>query len=181
MPRHCGNPRGGNCQQLMTSPPPALTSPLPRPASGAPAAGTAGAIPFGGGMERGGCGTGHTAVVATGLGCHVPQRGPPCGCLAPCSAVTQAWCLLGAAFIKKHKTKLCSRMGRVSPILLHLRDAKVINSDEEEEVRVQSTSQRKNQVLLELVEKKGLEAQEQLYRILRTKDEYLITDLEKSS
>lgn len=72
-------------------------------------------------------------------------------------------------------------MGQVSPILLHLRDAEVINSDEEEEVRVQSTSQRKNQVLLELVEKKGLEAQEQLYRILRAKDEYLVTDLEKSS
>nr|XP_010302613.1 PREDICTED: caspase recruitment domain-containing protein 8 [Balearica regulorum gibbericeps] len=89
--------------------------------------------------------------------------------------------LSGAAFMKQHKTELCSRMRQLSTILLHLRDANVINSDEEEEVQGQNTSQRKNQVLLELAEKKGLEAQEQLYQILRMKDPYLITDLEKSS
>lgn len=104
-----------------------------------------------------------------------------CGCLAMCSMVTWAWCLLGAAFMKQHKTELCSRMRQLSTILLHLRDANVINSDEEEEVQGQNTSQRKNRVLLELAEKKGLEAQEQLYQILRMKDPYLITDLEKSS
>ncbi|XP_054700368.1 caspase recruitment domain-containing protein 8-like isoform X3 [Grus americana] len=87
----------------------------------------------------------------------------------------------GAAFMKQHKTELCSRMRQLSTILLHLRDANVINSDEEEEVQGQNTSQRKNRVLLELAEKKGLEAQEQLYQILRMKDPYLITDLEKSS
>ncbi|NXL52129.1 CARD8 protein, partial [Podilymbus podiceps] len=97
------------------------------------------------------------------------------------STVTQACCLLGAAFMKKHKTKLCSRMRQLSAILLHLRDANVINSDEEEEVQCQVTHQRKNRVLLELAEKKGLEAQEQLYQILRMKDPYLIIDLEKSS
>ncbi|NWQ97092.1 NLR1A protein, partial [Burhinus bistriatus] len=97
------------------------------------------------------------------------------------STVTWVWCLLGAAFMKKHKTDLCSRMRQLSPILLHLRDANVINSDEEEEVRGQGTSQRKNQVLLELLEKKGLEAQEQLYQILQMKNPYLIRDLEKSS
>ncbi|NWH20816.1 CARD8 protein, partial [Grus americana] len=97
------------------------------------------------------------------------------------SMVTWAWCLLGAAFMKQHKTELCSRMRQLSTILLHLRDANVINSDEEEEVQGQNTSQRKNRVLLELAEKKGLEAQEQLYQILRMKDPYLITDLEKSS
>ncbi|KFQ80932.1 NACHT, LRR and PYD domains-containing protein 1, partial [Phoenicopterus ruber ruber] len=86
--------------------------------------------------------------------------------------------LSGAAFMKKHKTKLCSRMRQLSTILLQLRDANVINSDEEEEVQRQDTSQRKNQVLLELAEKKGLEAQEQLYQILRMKDPYLIADLE---
>ncbi|XP_054700366.1 caspase recruitment domain-containing protein 8-like isoform X1 [Grus americana] len=86
-----------------------------------------------------------------------------------------------SAFMKQHKTELCSRMRQLSTILLHLRDANVINSDEEEEVQGQNTSQRKNRVLLELAEKKGLEAQEQLYQILRMKDPYLITDLEKSS
>ncbi|XP_074743246.1 caspase recruitment domain-containing protein 8-like isoform X1 [Strix uralensis] len=89
--------------------------------------------------------------------------------------------LSGAAFMKKHKTNLCSRMMQLSTILLHLRDANVINSDEEEEVKRQDTRQRKNQVLLELAEKKGVEAQEQLYQVLRMKDPYLISDLEKST
>ncbi|NXW03236.1 CARD8 protein, partial [Fregetta grallaria] len=97
------------------------------------------------------------------------------------TAVTWAWCLLGADFMKKHKAELCSRMRQLSTILLHLRDANVINSDEEEEVQGQDTSQRRNRVLLELAEKKGLEAQEQLYQILRMKDPYLIADLENSS
>lgn len=72
-------------------------------------------------------------------------------------------------------------MRQLPSILLHLRDANVINSDEEEEVQSQVTSQRRNKVLLELVEKKGLEAQEQLYQILQMKDPYLIADLDKSS
>uniref|UniRef100_A0A8C8E4T4 Caspase recruitment domain-containing protein 8 n=1 Tax=Otus sunia TaxID=257818 RepID=A0A8C8E4T4_9STRI len=89
--------------------------------------------------------------------------------------------LSGAAFMKKHKTKICSRMMQVSTILLHLRDANVINSDEEEEVNRQDTRQRKNKVLLQLVEKKGVEAQDQLYQVLRKKDPYLISDLERST
>ncbi|XP_009891631.1 PREDICTED: caspase recruitment domain-containing protein 8-like [Charadrius vociferus] len=87
----------------------------------------------------------------------------------------------GAAFMKKHRTKLCLRMGQLSTILLHLRDANVISSNEEEEVRGQGTSERKNQFLLDLVERKGQEAQEQLYRILEKYNPYLITDLEKSN
>ncbi|KFQ52185.1 NACHT, LRR and PYD domains-containing protein 1, partial [Pelecanus crispus] len=94
------------------------------------------------------------------------------------STITWAWCLLGATFMKKHKTKLCSRMRQLSAVLLHLRDANVINSDEEEEVQGQDTCQRRSRVLLELAEKKGLEAQEQLYKILKMKDPYLIADLE---
>ncbi|XP_053938739.1 caspase recruitment domain-containing protein 8-like isoform X2 [Cuculus canorus] len=87
----------------------------------------------------------------------------------------------GSAFVKKNKTELCSRMVQVPSILLHLRDVNVINNDEEEEVLSQDTSQKKNRVLLELLERKGAEAQEQLYQILRNKDPYLIADLEKSS
>ncbi|NWX00661.1 CARD8 protein, partial [Caloenas nicobarica] len=84
----------------------------------------------------------------------------------------------GEAFVKKHQTELCSRMRQLPNILLHLRDANVINSDEEEEVQGQDTNKRKNRVLLDLVEKKGLKAQEQLYQILQIKDPYLIADLE---
>ncbi|KAM6247162.1 caspase recruitment domain-containing protein 8-like [Porphyrio hochstetteri] len=86
----------------------------------------------------------------------------------------------GAAFLQMHKTDLCCRMSQISTILLHLRDANVINSDEEEQVQVQPTSKRKNRILLEMVEKKGVEAQEQLYRILQEKDPFLIEHLEMS-
>ncbi|NWW48824.1 NLR1A protein, partial [Pedionomus torquatus] len=85
----------------------------------------------------------------------------------------------GAAFLKKNKTRLCSRMGQLSTILLYLREANVVNSDEEEEVQGQDTSKKKNQALVELVEKKGLEAKEQLYQILWKTDPYLVMDLEK--
>ncbi|NXA37973.1 CARD8 protein, partial [Eudromia elegans] len=97
------------------------------------------------------------------------------------STDTRAWCPLGAAFVKKHKTELCFRIGRISPILLHLQDANVINSDEEDEVLSQRTRHKKNKALLQLVERKGCEAQEQLYRILRQMDKFLVSDLEKSS
>ncbi|NXX98434.1 CARD8 protein, partial [Centropus bengalensis] len=103
------------------------------------------------------------------------------GCLAMGNTVTWAWCLPGSAFVKKNKTELCSRMVQPHSILLHLRDANVINDDEEEEVLSQDTRQRKNRVLLDLVERKGLEAQEQLYQVLSKRDPYLIADLEKSS
>ncbi|KAM6112032.1 caspase recruitment domain-containing protein 8 [Pterocles gutturalis] len=89
--------------------------------------------------------------------------------------------LSGAAFLKKHKTQLCSRMSQLHTILLHLRDANIINSDEEEQVQGQDTSQRKNRFLLELAEKKGREAQEKLHQILKMTDPFLIADLEMPS
>ncbi|XP_015705808.1 caspase recruitment domain-containing protein 8-like [Coturnix japonica] len=86
----------------------------------------------------------------------------------------------GAAFLKKHKTELCSRMGQISSILLNLRVEDVINSDEEEEVQAENTKQKKNQFLLDLVEKKGHRAQEKLYQILQKKDPFLVDDLDSS-
>ncbi|XP_021268613.1 caspase recruitment domain-containing protein 8-like isoform X2 [Numida meleagris] len=86
----------------------------------------------------------------------------------------------GAAFMKKHKTELCSRMGQLSSILLHLRTEGVINSDEEEEVQAQNTKQKKNQFLLDLAERKGPRAQEKLFKILQAKDPFLVEDLENS-
>ncbi|XP_042748742.1 caspase recruitment domain-containing protein 8-like [Lagopus leucura] len=88
--------------------------------------------------------------------------------------------LSGAAFLKKHKTELCSRMGQLSSILLNLSVEDVINSEEEEEVQAQNTKQKKNQFLLDLVEKKGLKAQEKLFQILQTKDPFLVEDLENN-
>uniref|UniRef100_A0A8B9IT12 CARD domain-containing protein n=1 Tax=Amazona collaria TaxID=241587 RepID=A0A8B9IT12_9PSIT len=100
--------------------------------------------------------------------------------LCYCSTVMEAQSLLGGAFLKKHKAKLCSRM-RPLAILPHLRTANVINSDEEEELRGQSMSVTRNLILLDLIEKKGLEAQEQFYQILRLKDPFFVADLENSS
>ncbi|XP_053938463.1 caspase recruitment domain-containing protein 8-like isoform X5 [Cuculus canorus] len=111
--------------------------------------------------------------------CHTPSGGCRTAASHPGTAGIPAG--TGSAFVKKNKTELCSRMVQVPSILLHLRDVNVINNDEEEEVLSQDTSQKKNRVLLELLERKGAEAQEQLYQILRNKDPYLIADLEKSS
>lgn len=86
----------------------------------------------------------------------------------------------GAAFMKKHKTELCSRMGQLSSILLNLRVEDVINSEEEEEVQAQNTKQKKNQFLLDLAEKKGPKAQEKLFQVLQMKDPFLVEDLENS-
>ncbi|POI34545.1 hypothetical protein CIB84_001703 [Bambusicola thoracicus] len=86
----------------------------------------------------------------------------------------------GAAFMKKHKTELCSRMGQLSSILLNLRVDDVINSEEEEEVQAQKTKQKKNQFLLDLAEKKGPKAQEKLFQVLQMKDPFLVEDLENS-
>ncbi|PKU39226.1 caspase recruitment domain-containing protein 8-like isoform x14 [Limosa lapponica baueri] len=96
------------------------------------------------------------------------------------STVTWALCLLGPAFMKENKTVLCSRMGQLPTILMYLRDANVINSDEEEEVQRQDTRRKRNQILLKLVEKKGRKAQEQLYQILWRQDPCLMEDLELS-
>ncbi|XP_031411875.1 caspase recruitment domain-containing protein 8-like [Meleagris gallopavo] len=86
----------------------------------------------------------------------------------------------GAAFLKKHKTELCSRMGQLSSILLNLRVGDVINSEEEEEVQAQNTKQKKNQFLLDLVERKGPNAQQKLFQVLRTKDPFLVEHLENN-
>ncbi|NXJ10483.1 CARD8 protein, partial [Odontophorus gujanensis] len=90
------------------------------------------------------------------------------------------WCLLGAEFMNKHKTELCSRMGQLSSILQNLRVDDVINSEEEEEVEAQNTKQKKNRFLLDLAEKKGPKAQEKLYKVLQSKDPFLVEDLENS-
>uniref|UniRef100_A0A669PJ19 Ubiquitin-like domain-containing protein n=1 Tax=Phasianus colchicus TaxID=9054 RepID=A0A669PJ19_PHACC len=87
----------------------------------------------------------------------------------------------GAALLKKHKTELCSRMRLNTSILLHLRDEGVINSEEEEEVQAQNTNQKKNQFLLDLVEKKGPKAQEKLCQVLQNENPFLVEYLEQIS
>ncbi|XP_029770147.1 caspase recruitment domain-containing protein 8-like [Terrapene carolina triunguis] len=80
-------------------------------------------------------------------------------------------------------------------IKLHMKDRKdgklvwntfvrpeAMNSDEEEEVLSMQNKQKvMNEALLQLVERKGARAQEELYQSLRETDPYLVQDLEQSS
>uniref|UniRef100_A0A674ICQ1 CARD domain-containing protein n=1 Tax=Terrapene triunguis TaxID=2587831 RepID=A0A674ICQ1_9SAUR len=87
----------------------------------------------------------------------------------------------GAAFVVKHRRQLRDRMGQIQPVLVHLREAQLLSSEEEEEVRSERTSRMRNDALLRLVERKGAQAQEDLYQTLRETDPYLVQDLEQSS
>ncbi|XP_031448038.1 death domain-containing protein CRADD-like [Phasianus colchicus] len=86
----------------------------------------------------------------------------------------------GAAFLKKHKRQLCSRMRLNTSILVNLNSQGVINSEEEEEVQAQNTNQKKNRCLLDLVEKKGPKAQEKLFQVLQKENPLLVEDLQKA-
>ncbi|XP_050779763.1 caspase recruitment domain-containing protein 8-like isoform X1 [Gopherus flavomarginatus] len=89
--------------------------------------------------------------------------------------------LTGAAFVVKHRRQLRARMGQIQPVLVRLREAQLLSSEEEEEVRSERTSRMRNDALLQLVERKGAQAQEELYQTLREMDPYLVQDLEQSS
>ncbi|CAM5100050.1 unnamed protein product [Natator depressus] len=89
--------------------------------------------------------------------------------------------LTGAAFVGKHRRQLRDRMGQIQPVLVRLRVAQLLSSEEEEEVRSEQTSRMMNDALLQLVERKGARAQEELYQTLRETDPYLVQDLEQSS
>ncbi|XP_006116816.3 caspase recruitment domain-containing protein 8-like [Pelodiscus sinensis] len=88
--------------------------------------------------------------------------------------------LAGAAFLAKHRLQLRDRMGLLDSVLARFRDAQLLNSEEEEEVKSHQTSKRRNDALLKLVERKGIRAQEKLYQILRETDPCLVEDLEAS-
>uniref|UniRef100_A0A8C0H0C2 Caspase recruitment domain family member 8 n=1 Tax=Chelonoidis abingdonii TaxID=106734 RepID=A0A8C0H0C2_CHEAB len=88
----------------------------------------------------------------------------------------------GVSFVKKHREQLRRRMGVIYPILARLRDTEAMNSDEEEEVLSRQCRRKEmNEALLQLVERKGAQAQEELYQTLRDTDPYLVQDLEQSS
>ncbi|XP_065435789.1 caspase recruitment domain-containing protein 8-like isoform X2 [Chrysemys picta bellii] len=88
----------------------------------------------------------------------------------------------GESFVKKHREQLRRRMRVIYPILARLRDIEAMNSDEEEEVLSMQNKQKvMNEALLQLVERKGARAQEELYQSLRETDPYLVQDLEQSS
>ncbi|XP_074828893.1 uncharacterized protein LOC141999413 [Natator depressus] len=98
------------------------------------------------------------------------------------AASSQTLTARGVSFVKKHREELRNRMGVIYPILARLRDIEAMNSDEEEEL-LSMRNRRKvmNDALLQLVERKGAQAQEELYQSLKETDPYLVQDLEQSS
>ncbi|KAM9492137.1 uncharacterized protein ACWYII_004100 [Salvelinus alpinus] len=87
----------------------------------------------------------------------------------------------GRDFITKHRIALETRLGLLQPILLHLEDHKVLNAEEREEVVSKSTKTLQNQVLLDMVVKKGARAQEHFYQVLKEVDPCLVEDLEEQT
>ncbi|KAK6300941.1 hypothetical protein J4Q44_G00290390 [Coregonus suidteri] len=85
----------------------------------------------------------------------------------------------GRDFITKHRIALETRLGLLPPILSHLEDHKVLNAEEREEVVSKSTKTQQNQALLNMVVRKGDEAQKEFYQVLREADHFLVKDMEK--
>ncbi|XP_052384477.1 uncharacterized protein LOC118378724 isoform X2 [Oncorhynchus keta] len=97
----------------------------------------------------------------------------------PAATPTKPPTFPGQDFIPKHRIALETRLGLLQPILLHLEDHKVLNAEEREEVVSKSTKTLQNQALLGMVVRKGDEAQEKFYQVLREADHFLVRDLEK--
>ncbi|KAM9492113.1 uncharacterized protein ACWYII_004091 isoform 2-T2 [Salvelinus alpinus] len=85
------------------------------------------------------------------------------------------------AFIKKHRMSLETRLGLLQPLFLRLQDRGVLIGEEREEVVSKSTKTLQNQALLDMVVRKGAEAQEVFYQVLREADHFLVRDLEKKA
>lgn len=85
------------------------------------------------------------------------------------------------AFIKEHRRHLQARLGDLNGVLDDLQDSEVFNEEEKELVQRLPTPQRKNEALLRMVEKKGPQALEILFRSLNQRDPYLMSYLSQQS
>ncbi|KAJ8001455.1 hypothetical protein DPEC_G00169670 [Dallia pectoralis] len=88
---------------------------------------------------------------------------------------------LGLAFMRRNRTVLETRLGLLQPILVRLQGCGVLTDEEREVVVSKSTKTLQNQALLDMVVRKGDEAQEEFYQVLRKADPYLVRDLEKNN
>lgn len=73
------------------------------------------------------------------------------------------------------------RLGVLAPLLIYLERCGVLSSVEREEVECESTSHKKNHVLIVILEKKGARAQEKFYEALQVHDPLLVEDLQHSA
>ncbi|KAL1005062.1 hypothetical protein UPYG_G00054000 [Umbra pygmaea] len=113
----------------------------------------------------------HGAALTTGTTPSVFSQIPPINYQNP----------LGQAFLKTHRMALETRMGCLNSICRRLEDRGVLSDEEREEVVSKSTRTRQNQALLDMLVRKGGEAQEEFYQALREADGYLVRDLEKNT
>ncbi|XP_052357848.1 caspase recruitment domain-containing protein 8-like [Oncorhynchus keta] len=86
-----------------------------------------------------------------------------------------------AAFIRRHRMALETRLGLLQSLFRGLQDCGVLNDEEREEVDRKSTKTLQNQALLNMVVRKGSRAQEHLYQVLKEVDPCLVEDLEEQT
>ncbi|XP_059239404.1 LOW QUALITY PROTEIN: caspase recruitment domain-containing protein 8-like [Mustela nigripes] len=84
-------------------------------------------------------------------------------------------------FMKENHRHLRARLGDLSGVLDDLQDSEVFTEEEKELVQQFPTQQRKNETLLRMVEKKGPQALEILFRSLQQRDPYLMSYLSQQS
>ncbi|XP_045843768.1 caspase recruitment domain-containing protein 8-like [Meles meles] len=84
-------------------------------------------------------------------------------------------------FMKENHRHLRARLGELNGVLDDLQDSEVFTEEEKELVQQFPTQQRKNETLLRMVEKKGPQALEILYRSLQQRDPYLMSYLSQQS
>lgn len=80
-------------------------------------------------------------------------------------------------FLQKNYENLCDRLGLLGPILLSLRAQEIITEPEEQSITCHKLKIHQNEALLKMVKSKGV--QEQFYKILKEKDQYLVQSLEQ--
>ncbi|XP_045628236.1 caspase recruitment domain-containing protein 8 isoform X2 [Ursus americanus] len=85
------------------------------------------------------------------------------------------------AFMKEHRRHLQARLGDLNGILDDLQDNEVLTEEEKELVQQSPTQQRKNETLLKMVERKGPQALEILFKSLNQRDPYLMSYLSQQS
>ncbi|XP_062374937.1 interferon-induced, double-stranded RNA-activated protein kinase-like isoform X2 [Sardina pilchardus] len=81
-------------------------------------------------------------------------------------------------FFNKHKAELETRLSTAS-VLIQLEKCGILNAVERETVEAERISVSQNHALIVMLNRKGTEAQEKFYDILKEADPFLVKDLEK--
>lgn len=83
--------------------------------------------------------------------------------------------------MKNHRRQLQARIGDLDGVLDDLQDTEVLTEGEKETVEQEQTRQKRNKTLLKIVERKGDEALELLFRSISKRDPYLMSFLSQQN